>query len=220
MEQGRFAYSDLVNHAFAFAALHPVGRTRKGTRVSYLTHTAHVALILARYDQDDETICAALLHDVVEDCELHGHTREQHARQIGEKFGEEVLQAVLDVTHQDRSADGRALTSAEKKIAYLEHLAVARERARWVSAADKLHNARSILSDLRREKDPAVVWSRFNVGPAETVRWYRDVYERLVEVRFRGEILPELLDAVQRMDSLAVPEGEAVRRARVHLGGE
>jgi (p)ppGpp synthase/HD superfamily hydrolase len=200
---GQFAYSDLVNHAFAFAALHPVGRTRKGTRVPYLTHTAHVALILARYDQDDETICAALLHDVVEDCELPGHTREEHARQIGEKFGQEVLRAVLDVTHQDRAEDGRELTSAEKKVAYLEHLADACERARWVSAADKLHKARSILSDVRREKGPGDVWSRFNVRAAATVRWYRDVYDRLVEVGFRGEILPELLDAVERMESLA-----------------
>jgi (p)ppGpp synthase/HD superfamily hydrolase len=211
---GQFAYSDLVNHAFAYAALHPIDGTRKGTRVPYVTHTAHVALILARYDQDDETICAGLLHDVVEDCELQGHTREDHTRQIGEKFGREVLRAVLDVTHQDRAADGRELTSAEKKAAYLEHLADACARARWVSAADKLHNARSILSDSRRAEDPVAVWARFNVGPAETVRWYRDVYERLVEVGFRGEILPELLDAVEGMESLEVPDGDVLKRTR------
>ena len=208
------AYSDLVNHAFAYAALHPADRARKGTRVPYITHPSHVALILARSGQDDETIAAALLHDVIEDCELSGHTRESHARQIREKFGENVLRAVSDVTHEECGVDGKPLTSAEKKDLYLEHLAVASERARWICAADKLHNARAILSDITRATDPTSIWARFNVEPDATVRWHRSVHDRLREVGFDGAILGELLGAVEALERLVLPSKDEMRRAR------
>lgn len=186
------AYSDLVNHAFAFAAVHHADGTRKGTRVPYITHPANVALILARYDRDDETIAAAILHDVVEDCELPGHSRETHAAQIEAKFGTAVLNAVMDVTHVTHDASGWQLTSREKKDYYLRHFADAGERARWVCVADKLHNARAILSDLSRAQDTFAFWDRFNVGREGTLRWYREVYDRLREVGFSGPILSEL----------------------------
>jgi (p)ppGpp synthase/HD superfamily hydrolase len=193
------AYSDRINHAFAYASLHPVGHVRKGTRIPYITHPANVALILARYGRDDDTIVAAILHDVVEDCDAH--SRETHIRQIEEKFGATVLATVLGVTHATHDAAGHTLDSAQKKDAYLAHLAEASERARWVCAADKLHNARAILSDLARSEDPATFWTRFNVGRDDTIRWYRRVYNRLVEVGFTGEILPELLDAVKMLEA-------------------
>jgi len=195
------AYSDRINHAFAYAALHPVVHFRKGTRVPYITHLANVALILARYDRDDDTVVGGILHDVIEDCNDEGHTRHLHAREISEKFGADVLQIVLDVTHATHDHDGNKLSSEGRKVMYLEHLAVASDRARWVSAADKLHNARAILSDLARAPKPSDVWERFNVGRDATIQWYRRVYDRLAEVGFTGDILPELLDAVERLEA-------------------
>jgi (p)ppGpp synthase/HD superfamily hydrolase len=194
-------YSDRINHALAYASLHPVGHLRKGTRVPYITHLASVALILARYERDEDTIVGGILHDVVEDCNDEGHTRHFHARQISEKFGPKVLQIVLDVTHTAHDSDGNKLSSEARKVMYLEHLAVASDKARWVSAADKLHNARSILSDLARASKPSDVWCRFNVGRDATIHWYRRVYARLVEVGFDGDILPELLDAVECLEA-------------------
>src|SRR5512142_934229 len=61
-------YSDRINHALAFAAKHHDRQVRKGTRLPYLTHPASVAIILTRYGQDDETVVAGILHDVIEDC--------------------------------------------------------------------------------------------------------------------------------------------------------
>lgn len=193
------AYSPSINHAFAYSALHPEGHVRKGSRVPYITHPANVALILARYGCDDDTIVGAILHDVIEDC--HDHSRGHHERQISEKFGPRVLRIVLDVTHTTHDADGHALSSEEKKIVYLEHLAAASDEARWVSAADKLHNARAILADLARASDPSIVWDRFNVGRDASIDWYRRVYDRLVAVGFEGAILPELLDAVECLEA-------------------
>lgn len=198
----RRAYSDRINHAFAYAAVHHLDQLRKGTRVPYISHPANVALLLARYGCDDDTIVAAILHDVVEDCDADGHTREVHEAQIRDKFGAEALRTVLDVTHATHSERGAELTSPEKKAAYLEHLAVAGERARWVCAADKLHKARAILSDVLRAPDPDAFWGRFNVGRDETVRWYRQVHDRLVAVGFEGAILDELRAAVEDLGAV------------------
>lgn len=76
------AYSDRINHAFAYASLHHVGQVRKGTRIPYITHPANVALILVRYGCDEDTVVSAILHDVVEDCGGTGHSRELHVQQI------------------------------------------------------------------------------------------------------------------------------------------
>lgn len=196
-----YAYSDRINHAFAYASLHHVGHVRKGTRVPYITHPANVALILVRYGCDDDTVASAILHDVVEDCTAPGHSRELHVQQIEQKFGKIVLGIVLDVTNATHDATGRNLDSAAKKDVYLAHLAEASEQARWVCAADKLHNARAILGDLARAEDETTVWGRFNVPRDATVRWYRRVHDRLVEVGFTGAILSELLDAVEALEA-------------------
>ena len=81
-------YSDPINHAFAFAAKHHDQQVRKGTRYPYLTAAPNLAVILARYDQDDVTLVAGILHDVVEDCVRDGYTAEMLNRRVGDKFGD------------------------------------------------------------------------------------------------------------------------------------
>jgi len=193
-------YSDRINHAFAFAAKHHDRQVRKGTALPYLTHPANVAVILTRYDRDDDTVIAGILHDVIEDCVRGGWTREMLEERIGEKFGAEVLMAVLAVTHRRVDEDGNELDKDEQKTDYLRRLAAASDRARWVCAADKVHNGSSILADLRRTMDPDTVWSRFSVGREGTIRWYRAVYERLREVGFEASILEELRDVAEALE--------------------
>jgi len=113
----------------------------------------------------------------------------------GDKFGATVLDTVLAVTYRRHDDDGVELSGDDRKTDYLERLSVASEEARWVCAADKIHNASSILSDLRRTVDAETIWSRFGAGRVGTGRWYRQVYERLREVGFDAPILEEL-DAV------------------------
>ena len=193
-------YSDPVNHAFAFAAKHHDRQVRKGTKLPYLTHPANVAVILARYGRDEQTVVAGILHDVVEDCVRDGYTQEMLEQRIGEKFGAGVLETVLAVTHRRVDDDGVELSSEERKADYLSRLETANEAALWVCAADKVHNANSILSDLRRTADPDSVWSRFNVGKAGTMKWYRDVLNRLREIGFDQPIVAELSEAVAELD--------------------
>ncbi len=185
-------YSDRINHALAFAAKHHDQQVRKGTRLPYLTHPASVAIILTRYGRDDETVVGGILHDVIEDCVREAYTREMLEQRIGDKFGLDVLETVLAVTHRRLDDEGVEFSHDERRDDYLERLELASETARWVCAADKLHNAGTILADLRRTIDPNSVWSRFNGGKEATIRWYRRVYDRLKEIGFSGEIMDEL----------------------------
>lgn len=188
-------YSDVINHAFAFAAKHHDRQVRKGTKLPYLTHPANVAVILTRYDRDSDTIVAGILHDVVEDCVRDGYTREMLEQRIGDKFGAKVLDTVLGVTYRRHDDEGVELSGEERRTDYLNRLGGASEEARWVCAADKIHNASSIITDLRRTVDRESVWARFSGGKVGTVRWYRQVYERLKELGFNAPIMAEL-DAV------------------------
>lgn len=196
-------YSDVINHAFAFAAKHHDRQVRKGTKLPYLTHPANVAVILTRYGCDTDTVVAGILHDVVADCVRDGYTREMLEQRIGDKFGSKVLDNVLAVTYRRHDDDGVELSTEDRKADYLERLSEASEEARWVCAADKIHNASSTLADLRRTIDPETVWRRFNAGKAGTARWYRQVYERLSEVGFNAPIMAELDDVSNELRKLA-----------------
>jgi len=184
-------YSDVINHALAFAAKHHDRQVRKGTKLPYLTHPANVAIILSRYGRDNDTVVAGILHDVIEDCVRDGYTSEMFEQRIGDKFGAKILETVLAVTYRRHDDDGVELSGDERRADYLERLAGANDEARWVCAADKIHNASSIISDLRRTVDPDTIWARFGGGKAATARWYRQVYERLEELGFKAPIMGE-----------------------------
>lgn len=207
-------YSDRINHALAFAAKHHDRQVRKGTRLPYLTHPANVAIILTRYNQDDDTIVAGILHDVIEDCVRENYTKEMLAQRIADKFGMAVLDTVLSITHRNTDDAGVELSSDERREDYLSRLASADERARWVYAADKLHHACTLVADLKRTIDPNTIWSRFAAGRAGTIRWYRRIYDRLREVGFDAPIMNELEVAVRELEQhLAEEVGAGPTRA-------
>ena len=99
-------YSDRINHALAFAAKHHDQQVRKGTRLPYLTHPANVAIILTRYGQDDDTVVAGILHDVIEDCVRDGFTRELEVV-AGIALVGAVVAAVLVRSHAGEEQAGR-----------------------------------------------------------------------------------------------------------------
>ena len=196
-------YSDVINHALAFAAKHHDRQVRKGTKLPYLTHPANVAIILTRYGCDNDTVVAGILHDVIEDCVRDGYTRDMLEQRIGDKFGANVLETVLGVTYRRNDDDGVELSAEERRADYLDRLAHANVSARWVCAADKVHNASSIISDLKRTVDRESVWARFGGGKGATARWYRQVYERLDELGFNAPIMGELDKVSAELETLA-----------------
>jgi (p)ppGpp synthase/HD superfamily hydrolase len=196
-------YSDPINHAFAFAAKHHDQQVRKGTRYPYLTAAPNIAVILARYDQDDSTLVAGILHDVAEDCVRDGYTPEMLNRRIGDKFGEQVLSTLLEVIERRYDDEGIELSHLERKDDLLDRLAQAGTQARWIAAADQLQSGGTLLADLRRTDFPEAVWSRFTAGREATINWYRRLYERLVEIGFDSPIMDELHEVVRSLEHYA-----------------
>ena len=193
-------YSDRINHALAFAAKHHDQQVRKGTRLPYLTQPANVAVILSRYGRSEDAVVAGILHDVIEDCVRDGWTRAMLDERIGHKFGAAVVEQVLSVTLRRIDDQGVELSLDDSKEDALTRLSQASEEALWVCAADSLHNAFSIVSDLRRTAFPESVWDRFPSGRDGTIQWYRRVATRLRAIGFTAPIVDELDEAVSLLD--------------------
>ena len=181
--------------AFDYAREHHAGDVRKGTTVPYLSHLLAVSAIVLEHGGTETHAIAALLHDIVED-----GGGEATLAEIGERFGPDVaaiVQGCSDTTAAVKE-DWRL-----RKDRYLNHLELATPDAMLVSAADKLHNARSISADLREHGDD--LWARFNRGAQDQLWYYgalRDVFLR----RLPGRLADELDRTVREINCLADPD--------------
>lgn len=174
---GRTFDLELVQKAARYAEKAHADDVRKGTTIPYIAHLWSVAALVMEYGGDEQQVAAALLHDVVED-----HGGEQRLRKVRKHFGDDVadMVAALSDSLVDTEEDGAAKPPwIDRKRAYLDHLATVDGRTALVSAADKLHNLRSIVNDYRA-LGPAL-WERFNEPNPAAHRWY---YRSLVEVLF------------------------------------
>ena len=193
-------YSDRINHALAYAAKHHDQQVRKGLRAPYFTQPANVGIILVRYGQDDETVTAGVLHDVVEDCVREGSA--SGLDRIADKFGHEVVDALRAVTERRNDDDGVELSTEERRADVLARLATADVRGRWVAAANALHDVGTILADLARTDFPEAVWGRSTLGRAGMVRWFRQLHDRLQSAGFDAPIMHELRADVERLEAV------------------
>ncbi|MSP15152.1 MAG: HD domain-containing protein [Myxococcales bacterium] len=171
---------------------------RKGTRTPYVAHLLAVASIALEHAATEDEAIAALLHDAVED-----QGGMLTLARIRRAFGAGVAEIVLGCS--DSTAEPKPPWRARKE-AYIAHLRTAPSGVLLVSASDKLHNARSILADLRAE-GPSV-WQRFSAPPTEIV-WY---YRSLVGA-FRAAGAPvALVDELDRTVAALARESRAGRR--------
>jgi (p)ppGpp synthase/HD superfamily hydrolase len=185
----------LVERAFAKAALQFEGVTRKQTDIPYLSHLMSVAALVMEAGGDEVQVAAAFLHDSAED-----KGGEAELDRIEFEFGPEVAAIVRDLSDSlvDTTTGQIKEQWGTRKQAYIDHLREAPERSLLVSAADKLHNARCILADYRR--DGADVWNRFNEKDPERQLWY---YKSLADVfrdRLDSPLTDELLRTVDELD--------------------
>jgi (p)ppGpp synthase/HD superfamily hydrolase len=179
----------LVERAFAKAARQFEGVTRKQTDIPYLSHLMSVAALVMEAGGDEVQVAAAFLHDSAED-----KGGEAELDRIEVEFGPEVAAIVRDLSDSlvDTTAGEIKEEWGTRKQTYIDHLREAPERSLLVSAADKLHNARCILADHRR--DGANVWNRFNERDPERQLWY---YKSLAEV-FHDRLDSPLTDELSR----------------------
>jgi (p)ppGpp synthase/HD superfamily hydrolase len=149
--------------AFQFAAEKHAAQTRKASTIPYIAHLMGVASLVLEGGGDEDLAIAALLHDVVEDC-----GGAPMLKDVRRRFGKRVADVVVGCTDSD--ADPKP-PWRERKENYLRHLKRADAGTRLVSAADKLNNIRSILTDYREIGES--VWARFNGGREGTLWYYR-----------------------------------------------
>jgi hypothetical protein len=206
-------YSDRINHALAFAAKHHAQQVWKGSsRVPYFTGPANVAIILTRYGQDDDTIVAAVLHDVVADAIRDGQTASMIEQRIGDKFGAGALAALLAISERKADDEDVELSLEERKADSIARLSGADDRARWIVAAYTLHAGSSLLADVKRTAYPETVWGRFANGREEVATTYRRTLDRLAEVGFVAPIMQELSTVVEALEGAAAEDASSAPR--------
>lgn len=121
-------------HAITFAEQAHRGQTRKYTNEPYIVHPLEVASIVSTVTDSEDTIIAALLHDVVEDCGVD-------RMQIAKMFGTRVGKMVSDVTDIADPMDGNR---EKRKAIDRMHIADGWPESKTIKLADMISNTRSI----------------------------------------------------------------------------
>ena len=185
-------YGEKFEDALIYAARLHRDQARKGSDVPYVTHLLAVASIVSENGSTEDEVVAALLHDAPED-----RGGRERLEEIRSRFGDEVAKIVdgCTDTYEDPKPDWRP-----RKEAYVAHVATAPAPVRLVSAADKLHNARSILADLRSLGDK--LWDRFTGGKEGTLWYYRALVEAYAEAG-KNPVVEELDRVVREIETLA-----------------
>lgn len=151
---------------------------RKGTDIPYIIHPYGTMLIASNATNDEDTLIACLLHDILEDVNPKIYGEEQ----IVNDFGDDVLSIVKDVTNNG-SPDWY-----DRSSSYLDHLQnKASDKAVVVSMADKIHNISSVLFDLDMIGDK--LWERFSTKNSKDQVWW---YESILNVTLKRQA-PKLL---------------------------
>jgi (p)ppGpp synthase/HD superfamily hydrolase len=159
--------SDRYARAFAYAFDLHREQVRKGSGIPYVTHLIAVSGLVLEYGGSEDEAIAGLLHDAVED-----QGGASTLAEIRQRFGDEVAAIV------DGCSDTDVIPKPawrKRKEAYVAHVATASSSVRLVSAADKVHNARTIVADYRLQGKK--LWSCFKGGREGTLWNYRALVE-------------------------------------------
>ncbi len=149
---------------------------RKGTQIPYFSHLMSVTALVLENGGDEDQAIAALLHDAVED--QGGRKRLDEIRQ---RFGPRVADLVDGCTDAYESPKP---PWRQRKEAYLARLKNSAPDVHLVSLADKVHNARSLLDNLRQVGHS--VWGRFNGGKDGTLWYYQALLAEFKQIQPGG----------------------------------
>jgi (p)ppGpp synthase/HD superfamily hydrolase len=189
--------TDRFDRALLYATHVHGGQVRKGTSTPYVAHLLAVAATVLEYGGDEDLAIAALLHDSVED--QGGTARLEDVRN---RFGERVAGIVAACSDSLANTSGgeRKAHWHQRKKAYVAHLGKVDEDILRVSLADKVHNARAILRDLRKQDVGDEIWSRFSQPKDQTLWYYRNLADRFREL-LPGQLADELHEIVEILET-------------------
>jgi GTP pyrophosphokinase len=188
--------------ALDYAAQKHAQQTRKASAVPYLSHLLGVCSIFMANSADEDVWIAALLHDSIED-----QGGETTAVEIERLFGKRVADLVRGCSELTAQADAPKPTWLERKIDYLSRLPDEEPAVMLISAADKLHNARSVLADWRRFGDD--VYGRFTMGKTGTHWYYHEMARAYRESgKVPAALVQELEETVAKFAPTAIELSE------------
>ena len=162
----------MINDAMEFAAKAHEGQFRKGTRRPYIVHPIEVADIVSTMTKDEEVICAAVLHDTIEDCS--GITWDILKLRFGGRGAGMVAQ----------ENGGKSPSWGEGKGATIKRLRTAPIEVQMIGLADKLSNMRDIDRDYPVLGDE--LWGRFRMQSKSALAWYYKGIRDALEENFKG----------------------------------
>jgi GTP pyrophosphokinase len=188
--------------AFAAAVELHATQVRKGTAIPYLAHPMSVAALVLEHGGAEDAAIAGLLHDTVEDS-ADGTAVQNRIR---DHFGDRVRDIVIACSDTVAVPGQPKPPWHERKTAYLQRLTSDNDPdVLLVSACDKLHNARSIVIDLR-SIGPAL-WHRFNQPDQHAQLWYYRTLANSYQNRVPSALADEIDRVVAEMASLASLQG-------------
>ena len=165
--------TDQYIEALRFATKAHDGQTMKDKKTPYIAHPIGVSTLVMERGGNVEVACAALLHDVVEDCSVS-------LTEITTKFGSKVGSLVGFMSNPP--IDWSQLTNSvmrdklsEYRRAYLKKLETASPDEQLLSACDKFYNARGInyqLTCMKTEKELDFVFNMYRGGVDATIKYY------------------------------------------------
>ena len=180
--------------AVAFASELHASQARKGTSIPYIAHLLGASSLVLEAGGDEDEAIAGLLHDAVED---GGGLPTLEI--IRARFGGRVAEIVLLCSDSVDEEWKRNTPYWVRKQAYLDHLEESADtRAVLVSIADKVHNARAIVTDLQRHG--ASVLKKFNGDSGEILTYYVECLRIAADKQISETLLWPLHKAVVEID--------------------
>lgn len=186
-------YGPRFEEALAYASRVHAGQRRKGTEVPYIIHLLAVAAIVGENGGTEDEAIAALLHDAPED-----QGGEERLADIRARYGDEVADIVEACSDTFETPKPPWL---ERKEQYIARIRGEPGTVRLVSAADKLHNARSVLSDYREVGEN--LWGRFTGGREGTLWYYEALLEAFRETGTKPAVVDELDRTIVELKNIA-----------------
>jgi (p)ppGpp synthase/HD superfamily hydrolase len=177
--------------ALVYAVRLHARQVRKGSGVPYVSHLLGVSGLVLDFGGDEEQAIAGLLHDAVED-----QGGAATLVEIRRRYGERVA-AIVDGCSESSSLPKTPWKP--RKEAYIAQLRKAPADVRLVSAADKVHNVRSLTSDYRQQGE--ALWSRFRGGKEGTLWYFRELVRVFWDLGPQP-IADELAQAVEDLETM------------------
>jgi guanosine-3',5'-bis(diphosphate) 3'-pyrophosphohydrolase len=165
----------LKDKAKEFATKAHAGQKRKNSDDDYITHPIRVANRIEKEGFSEELVCAAYLHDVVEDTIYEIEDIEKH-------FGQQVASLVAAHT-EDKSKSWK-----ERKQHTIDTIKHATKEVKYLIVADKLDNLIGLEKDLRVQG--VAVWDNFNAGVQEQ-KWYNQLIVQNMYEGLQDDEIPD-----------------------------